>query len=397
MTNYMTGGVAGRSYARVYTGLRRKELHEFILAAIVMSGGQVLYSSRSDQAPMYFGVQTPSGERIGVLIYPFLANQKVTGGRPADEHRLQMRYNNREVWDGHNPIGRDIASVDTTLILGVHLEAGLFVGLDPSLYDPLPLGISIFFKDFLVQEALGSTRWRIFERDNISGVRRADPRSPHGLETIVLFKPNRLLDYVRLERKASDLNLDTPLRFAAAVEAAEPSVASEPTVASFHALEAEFGMPSTEILEMVIERKRLAVAVRGGVAEWHLNRLFQEDPNIDRVAPLDKDAMHDFDVVMLDGTKVRVECKNCSKERYKNGEIKVETQKTRASKNDPASRFYKIDQFDVVAACLWSPTGEWTFAFRKTSELALHDRHEGRLAALQRVNDTWARTLTEAL
>jgi hypothetical protein len=101
-------------------------------------------------------------------------------------------------------------------------------------------------------------------------------------------------------------------------------------VASIHDLEVEYGMSSAEILEMISQRSWLATAVRGGVAEFHLNKRLATKPGIRTVTGLDKDAMHDFDVVMDGGPKVKVECKNASKKRYANGDIKVEVQKTDA-------------------------------------------------------------------
>jgi len=76
-------------------------------------------------------------------------------------------------------VGFDPAGVDVTLVLGVHPDADLVVALDPVTYDPLPMGISVFFKDAEIDEArrLG---WHVWERDNISGARRASPRTELG-------------------------------------------------------------------------------------------------------------------------------------------------------------------------------------------------------------------------
>jgi hypothetical protein len=68
-------------------------------------------------------------------------------------------------------------------------------------------------------------------------------------------------------------------------------------------------------------------------------------------------------------------------------------QKTRASKDDPASRFYRADQFDVVAACLFATRGEWTFRFQTTASMERHPQFPDRLAVNHRVNADWAATL----
>jgi len=156
-------------------------------------------------------------------------------------------------------------------------------------------------------------------------------------------------------------------------------------------------MTSTEILEMISQRNRLTVAVRGGVAEHHLARVLAAEPGVAGVAPLDKDGQHDFDVTMEDGRVVRVECKNCSPEPYSNGDIKVEVQKTRATQGDPAGRFYRPDQFDILAACLYGPTREWRFVYCTTDRMTRHLKHPDRLAPLHHVTSDWAGTLREAL
>lgn len=311
-----------------------------------------------------------------------------------------IRYGGEKSWveQGH-PLGRDVANVDTTVVLGIHVDEDLIVGLDPNLYDPFPMGISVEFKQSHVDAAAQSADgWHVFERDNVSGTRRGIPRARDGLETVVLFEPHRLLDYVRLERTASDLGLDPALRFAAALEATPPSTAQDRAVASLHDLETQFAMTSIEILEMISHRNRLTVAVRGGVAEHHLKRVLAAEPGVVDVRSLDKDGQHDFDVTMDNGRLVRVECKNCSPERYaKSGDIKVEVQKTRATQGDPSARFYRPDQFDVLAACLYAPTGEWRFVYRVTDLMERHPKHAGRLAPLHRVSNDWARTLRDAL
>ena len=100
---------------------------------------------------------------------------------------------------------------------------------------------------------------------------------------------------------------------------------------------------------------------------------------------------------MSDGRTVLIECKNVSPEPYANGDFKVEVQKTRATSGDPAGRLYLPEQFDVVAACLYSPTRRWDFRFIRASRLERHQLHPDRLAATHRVDDRWSETLQEAL
>jgi hypothetical protein len=386
--------IAGRSYAQVYRVSGRSDLHAYLTTAVRRAGGEPLYISAPTRCPIYLGVQGPHDERIGVLCYPFRCNPAPIKGRPLDEHRLQIRYGAEASWDGEHSLGRDIAGVDTTLVLGVHLEADLLIGLDPQRYDPLPMGISIEFKQADVDRAI-ATGWHVWERENRPGRRRGSGRVREGLETIVAFTPERLLAYVGFERRATGLGLDPPLRYRAAeIAAVDPLV---PGAASSHELEEEFDLTSQEILEIIARRTRLSVAVRGGVAEHHLLRLLRESAEVTDVEPLDLDGEPDFDVLLRNGRRVRIECKNVSPHRYADGSPKVEVQKTRSQKHDPAGRFYRPEQFDVVAACLYSATGIWEFRFKATRRMDRHPVYPDRLAVLHRVDRTWATDLLAAI
>ena len=70
------------------------------------------------------------------------------------------------------------------------------------------------------------------------------------------------------------------------------------------------------------------------------------------------------------------ECKNVRdrEEAYREGgkivAYKVETQKTRASKGDPLSRYYGVDHFHILGVCLGKKTGDWTdFMFARVVDL----------------------------
>lgn len=384
--------IAGRSYFHVYSVSRRKPLHEAISRAIEASGGKVLFASPHTRAPFYFGVLTGRQERLGLLIYPSRFRKLATKNRPQDENRGQLRFGSEQLWaEREHPIAFDLAGVDTTLLLGIDPDRDLFIGLDPRLWDPMPLGISYYAKDADL-EAMGETGWHAWEKDNHSGSLRDTARSESGFETMVAFKGRRFLDFARVERRATDLGLDTSLRLSAAERFRDPVVASE-AATSTHVLESEFDVSARELLEIIAGRSRLQVAVAGGVAEHHLEKALRTDPRILRVSRRDRDAEPDFDVELDTGRAFVIECKNVSRSRYADGSIKVETQKTRASKNDPASRYYRIDEFDVVAACLKSATGLWEFRFARTASLGRHSAFPDRLAPLHRVDERWKASL----
>lgn len=389
--------MAGRRVPRVYNVSGRSDLHQFLLDAITQSGGTVLYASSPQRVPVYLGVENKDGQRLGLMTYPFRMTSVQTRNRPSGEVRGQLRYGGEESWltDDHY-VARDIAGIDTTLLLGVYPEGDLLVGLDPALYDPLPLGISAAYLKQAQVAAVGKAGWTVWERENHAGLRRAAPRAAEGLETLVAFHPRRLLDYAAFERHASDLGLDPPLRHAAAVDAASTSV-ERGVRAGLHSLETSFDLSAHDILDIIHTRMRLEVAVKGGVAEHHLQRRLDTDPAVARAKGLDQDGQPDFDVEMVSGTKLLLECKNASPERYANGDYKVEVQKTRATRDDPAGRLYRPEQFDVVAACLYSATRQWEFRYKRTALLERHAKHPDRLAATHRVDLTWSATLDDAL
>lgn len=386
--------LAGRSYAQVYRVAKRSDVYDFLRSAVERAGGEVLFMSPANRAPVYVGVQAPNDERVGILCYPFRCNAPPILGRAPDEHRVQIRYGGEDSWvSGDHRLGLDVAGVDTTIVVGVHLAADLFVGLDPLRYDPLPMGISIEFRDAQVVAAQRSG-WHVWERETRAG-RRRESRTAAGLETLIAFSPERLLAYVGFERRASGLGLDPPLRYRAAeVAATDPMVPGSGGGAD---LAAEFDLSSAEILSLIARRARLAVAVRGGVAEHHLARHLRRDPAVAAAELIDRDGEPDFDVTLTDGRRLLVECKNVSPNRYADGNPKVEVQKTRSQRDDPAGRFYRPEQFDVLAACLYAATGDWEFRFKATAAMPRHEAHPSRLAVMHRVDDTWSDTLAGAM
>jgi hypothetical protein len=104
----------------------------------------------------------------------------------------------------------------------------------------------------------------------------------------------------------------------------------------------------------------------------------------------------DYFVQLRDGRALTVEVKNASPTLYADGTPKVEVQKTRASRSDPLSRLYTPDAFDLLAACMWAPTGDWTFKWRRSSDLVRHPDHPDRIRPIQRITSEWADSLSDA-
>jgi hypothetical protein len=210
---------------------------------------------------------------------------------------------------------------------------------------------------------------------------------------LVAFKPERFLDYVRLERDAQSLGYDPPLRFRAAQEATKMGRAT-----GLHALERELSLSGAEILDIIRERPRLGMAVRGGVAERHLQRVLEADSSVATVELAQQEGPPDLILALGSGRRrITIECKNASPKTYADGTPKVETQKTRASKSDPKSRLYEPRQFDIMAASMFGPWGRWEFRYKRSELLDRDAKFPDRIAAIQRIDGTWARTIRGAL
>lgn len=82
----------------------------------------------------------------------------------------------------------------------------------------------------------------------------------------------------------------------------------------------------------------------------------------------------------FEGREVRIECKDTLRKVAREGYLRVDFQKTRASKGAPCSRFYSADQFDILAACLHPITEKWEFRFWPTSRLPPHPKCAARFA-----------------
>jgi hypothetical protein len=163
-----------------------------------------------------------------------------------------------------------------------------------------------------------------------------------------------------------------------------------------HPLEIQYGLTAHELLDALDRRFRAKVTLDGVVAEVHLGKHIaaaQRAGLIARFEAHDQDGYPDYSIWLPDrDAPLRVECKNVrdSEEAYRSdGKIvafKVEAQKTRASKGDVSSRFYGVDQFEILAVCLGKKTGNWReFVFARTADLTRHPAFPGKLAVFQRV------------
>jgi Holliday junction resolvase-like predicted endonuclease len=133
-----------------------------------------------------------------------------------------------------------------------------------------------------------------------------------------------------------------------------------------------------DILDALENGFRARADLKGKLAELFAARYLDQlqlRGVIDRYEWQDLDGEPDFIVWLRGGPAITVEAKNI---RSGKGAMRAETQKTRASKSDPMSRYYRADQFDVLAVCLYNQTGEWDYIFSRIDglrRLASDDRY----------------------
>ena len=380
------------TYARYSVSQRDKQpLLDFILFALQECGCRVLHHSSAREAPLRITFEAPDGERMGIIAYVFFANSKITPNRPADEHRFQVKYGRN---DGRlHPVWQDPFELYTTLFFGINLERGVFVGADPCLHNPTKFFISIEFKEYHVERIL-QEGWTWWERGKRSFRGLDEP-----VEILVGGTPRRFLDFVRFERAAKEL--DQGHRALLADKTGElASFVQSRRVAPFsrqlspdvsHTLSEEFQLSHGEILDLIQSAPRLKMAVRGWVAEEHLQRQLSALPEISACQRIEEDGKPDFAVRFQDSRPIYVECKNVLRHRRADGIPRIDFQRTRASKVDPCSRYYRRGEFDVVAACLHPCTEHWEFAFALTQDLDPHPKCDGRLGSNLYVNGRWTR------
>lgn len=368
----------------------KSALLEFILEALRQANCRILKHTEPNHAPFRITFEDPLGSRMGILVYAFFANSKLTKNRPQDEHRFQIKYGKK---DGLlHKIWQDPFHLYTTLMVGIDTERGFFVGIDPLLHQFTKFFISVEFKREQVEAILDSD-WHCWERSKRSG-------DDTPIETLVGGKAGKFLDYVRFEQAAR--GLDQGHRFLLAenldrygegiVRPLIQTSSKKVPKARVHELADEFQISEDAILKMIQEAPRLKMAVRGWVAERHLEKLLQSTPGIDRCEQLEEDGRPDFIISYRGSQPILIECKNVLRKTLADGTIKVDFQKTRASQGDPCSRFYKPTDFQVLAACLHPCTEKWDFNFRLTKELEPHPKCPGRLSNLVRVTDQWHRS-----
>jgi len=363
----------------------REPLVRFMVDALRGSGCRIIHAPAPTEAPFRITFETPSGERLGIVAYAYLATFTPTKNRPQDEHSFQIKYGSK---DGKlHELWQDPYGLYVTLLVGINPDGGFFVGADPVLHSPTKFFIRVEFKQEQVDQTV-SCGWHAWERQ------RRSPGEP--TEVLVGGTASSFLRYVRFEREALGEDqghrqlLPERLVFAVAnAPAAVPGSAPVPSQARLHDLAREFEMTESEVLDLIAGARMLKMAVRGWVAEEHLVRSLRSVPGVSNVMHLDRDGSPDVEVTYEGSRPISIECKNVLRERSKSGLARLDFQRTRASKRDACSRFYSKQDFDVVAACLHPVTEQWEFRFAPTADLDPHRSCPRKLLNTIRLDDRW--------
>jgi hypothetical protein len=358
-------------------------LLHFIREALEARGCTIRHLSAANRAPFHLVLEMPGGERLGVLVYAFLANSRTTRNRPPDEHRFQIKYGGD--LSGVIDVAVDPHGVTTTIFIGIDLERKIFVAVDPLMNNPSPMSRSVEFKAETV-DAILAEGWHAWVRDRHEAkttTRRAFELLPDiRAEVLIGGRQGRLLDLILLERVA--LGLDPGERHLIADKFRElPGKDAASRIS--HKLLDELSIAPEALLDLISSASRLKMAVRGWVAETHLEDHLKKVDGVTECMRLQGDGKPDVSLRWKGSNPVLIECKNVLRTTYHGGIPKLDFQRTRASKSDPCSRYYMPSDFHVVAACLHPVTEQWRFTFALTRELPAHETCPGRIGSNIRV------------
>jgi hypothetical protein len=385
-----------------YQGVHGRTRVEAIASAIEASGGQVTRAPSPSVAPFEFEATHSDGKLLKLVCYAFTANKYDQEGRPVDEHRMQVKYGSD--FKRLHDIYIDPKRNKITLFFGVHEDNDLFVAVDPAMHHPTWFSSSIEFKEADVRRAL-KVGWHGWDRDRIQrGRRRVLPQESLTSEALRGFTPKHFLTYALFERIATGMETGDRLLLIKDVgddirsgRAARRLIETRNVTetAAEHELLKQFGLPIDQVLDLIAENPRLKTAVRGGVAERHLQLVLERTKGLTNIRKINEDGQPDFSTKFR-RDPVRIECKNVSPERTR-GLPRVDFQKTRAAKGDACSRYYSASQFEVLAACIQPLTGEWDFQFTLTKTLASHKKCPDKLSDRVLVDDDWPSDLLTLL
>lgn len=189
-----------------------------------------------------------------------------------------------------------------------------------------------------------------------------------------------------IERGERNITLDVIEDLARALDVPVPELFGS----SGHPIEADFNASSWDILSAIQNGFRAQVDVKGKLAEYFLYQHLLEEKRAGRLSSIewqDKDGVPDF-LIGFRKKIVRAECKNVRSGQavfVKPAAYKVELQRTRNSMDGTPTRGYRVDGFELLAACTFNQTGKWEYLFTASRFLARRPKLPDFLVVMQRV------------
>lgn len=356
----------------------KRPLLNFLLDGLKDRGCRILVAPEPNRAPFYIVFETPAGERHALLAYAFYASARDTNRRPDDEHRFQVKYGSQ--LKGVLEVAVDPEAVITTIFLGIDPARDIFVAADPLMNAPSPMSRSIEFKAAAVDK-IKARGWYAWERAMREPKTRTRPTPEIDEDTRVQIlvggTRDRIFDLVVLERLA--LGLDPGERHLLAEKLGTRRSGRRIEAAS-HQLLKELDLEPEALFDLIEGAGRLKMAVRGWVAEEHLENALRQVPGVTDCRRLNAEGQPDISLRWRGGEPLLVECKNVLRRRDRTGTPRVDFQKTRASIADRCSRYYAASDFPVLAACLHAVSELWEFKYALTSDLPRHEKCPGRIS-----------------
>jgi|CXWL01.1.fsa_nt_gi hypothetical protein len=376
-------GSAGALSWKTY-GVKRADkalLLKFIVDGLQDRGCKIVSTTDPAVAPFFIVTETPSGERQAILAYAFTANSKLTKNRPEDEHRFQIKYGGQ--LEGILDVKIDENALITTIFLGIDLERGVFVAADPVMNSPSPMSRSIEFKSDHVEEVL-KRGWFAWERPRHPPKTKNRPAAELDIDTrtevLVGGTRDKIIDLVALEKIAWKLDPGERHLLADTLVKTKSNPAS-------HKLLDELGVDEGTLLDLIDGASRLKMAVRGWVAEQHLEDMLKTVRGVSDCFRLNEDGKADISLRWKGSAPFLIECKNVLRKPNSAGNARIDFQRTRAAKSDPCSRYYSPSDFAILAACLHAISEHWEFRFTQTKSLKSHATCNGKLASAVVVTD----------
>lgn len=375
----------------------RQPLVDFIVGGLRDAGCRMIHIPPANIAPFRFTFETPAGERMGIIVYGFFANQKITKNRPQDEYRFQVKYGSKGDGKPHF-LYQDPYGLYTTLFVGISPDGGFFVGADPWLHSPTKFFISLEFKQDEVDE-IRKSGWYAWER-----IRRSELDEP--VEVLVGGRRENFLRYVYFERAALREDqghrqwLAENIEYVSVFPVVSPvnEEAHDRQPSNIHILAKEFMLAEEEVLDLIEKAPRLKMAVRGWVAEVHLYRQLKSIYGVTECAHIEDEGAADIRLRYRGSRPIDIECKNVLRKTTAAGVPRIDFQRTRASKSDPCTRYYKPDDFDVIAGCLHAVTSRWEFRYAIPGSLDSHPACQGRISNRVHIEgDRWTDDPTDIL